>query len=54
MDGNEIEKRVKSTKGYEVTVRLIDGSIRVIHQTNALTWRTGDHVKIVDGAIRAN
>ena len=52
--GNEIEKRVKSTKGYEVTVRLGDGSSRVIHETSAPAWRTGDHVKVVDGSIRAN
>ena len=50
--GNEIEKRVKSTKGYEVTVRLDDGSTRVVHEANAPTWRTGDHVKVVDGVIR--
>lgn len=52
--GNEIEKRVKSTKGYEVTVRLDDGSRRVIHEANAPAWRTGDHVRVVDGAIRSN
>ena len=52
--GNEIEKRAKSTKGYEVTVRLDDGSTRVIHEANAPTWRNGDHVRVVNGAIRAN
>jgi outer membrane lipoprotein SlyB len=52
--GNEIEKRVKSTKGYEVTIRLNDGSSRVIHEANMPGWRNGDHVKIVDGTIRSN
>ena len=52
--GNEVEKRVKSTKSYDVTVRLDDGSSRIIHVANAPTWQTGDHVKIVDGVIRAN
>ena len=52
--GNEIEKRVKSSKGYEVTVRLDDGSSRVISQTNPPTWRTGDHVKVVAGVIQSN
>ena len=52
--GNEIEKRVKSTKSYEVTVRLDDGSSRVIHEASATAWRTGDHVRVVDGAISAN
>lgn len=52
--GNEVEKRVKSTKSYEITVRLEDGSTRVIQEANPPSWRNGDHVRIVDGAIRAN
>jgi outer membrane lipoprotein SlyB len=52
--GNEIEKRVKSSKGYEVTVRLDDGSSRVISEANPPAWRTGDHVKIVGGVIQSN
>ena len=52
--GNEIEKRVKSTKGYEITVRFEDGSSSVISAASAPTWRTGDHVKVVDGMIQAN
>lgn len=52
--GNEIEKRVKSTKSYEVTVRFDDGSSRVISAASAPTWRTGDHVRVVDGVIRAD
>jgi len=52
--GNEIEKRVKTTKGYEITVRFEDGSSRVISAASAPTWRTGDHVKVVDGVIQAN
>jgi len=52
--GNEVEKRVKSTKGYEVTVRLDDGSTRVISEVTPPSWRTGDHVRIIDGALRSN
>ena len=52
--GNEIEKRVKSTKGYQVTVRFDDGSSRVISTASAPAWRTGDHVRVVDGVIHAN
>ena len=52
--GNEIEKRVKTTKSYEVTVRMSDGSSRVINEGSAPTWRAGDHVKVIDGAIRSN
>lgn len=52
--GNEIEKRVKTAKSYDVTVRLDDGSSRVLHEANPPAWRAGDRVKVVDGAIRAN
>ncbi len=52
--GNQIEKSVKSAKSYEITVRFEDGSSRVINQANPPAWRTGDHVKVVDGVIRSN
>src|SRR3954471_19786807 len=39
--GNEIEKRVKTAKSYEVTVRLEDGSSRVIEEGATPTWHTG-------------
>lgn len=51
--GNEVERRVKTTKAYEITVRMEDGTSRTIQQASAPTWRAGDRVKIVDGAIRA-
>jgi outer membrane lipoprotein SlyB len=52
--GNEIEKRVKSTKNYATTVRLDNGSSRVINTATAPTWRAGDKVKIVNDAIQSN
>ena len=52
--GNEVEKRVKATTSYEITVRLNDGSSRVISEASAPTWRIGDKVKIVNGAIQSN
>jgi outer membrane lipoprotein SlyB len=51
--GNEVEKRVKATKSYDITVRLDDGSTRVVNEANPTSWRTGDRVRIVDGEIRA-
>ncbi len=50
--GNEIEKRAKASQRYEVTVRLDDGSSRVVQEANPPTWRAGDRVRVVDGAIR--
>jgi outer membrane lipoprotein SlyB len=52
--GNEIEKHVKSTKSYEITVRFEDGSSRVIHEASAPSWRTGDRVKVINGVIHSN
>jgi outer membrane lipoprotein SlyB len=52
--GNEVEKRIKSTKSYSITVRLDDGTSRVISSATAPAWRTGDKVRIVNGAIQSN
>ncbi len=52
--GHEVEKRVRSTKSYEVQVRLDDGSIRTIRSTTAPAWRPGDKVRIVNGVIQSN
>jgi outer membrane lipoprotein SlyB len=52
--GNEIEKRVKTSKTYEVTVLLENGSTRVFTEAAAPAWRNGDKVKIVNGAIQSN
>jgi outer membrane lipoprotein SlyB len=52
--GNEIEKRIKSTKSYDITVRFDDGSSRVINEANTPTWVPGDKVKVIDGVIRSN
>jgi outer membrane lipoprotein SlyB len=52
--GNEIEKRAKSSKSYEITVRFEDGSSRVINEASAPSWRTGDRVKVINGVIQSN
>lgn len=52
--GNEIEKRAKSTKSYAITIRLDDGSSRVINDANPPMWRPGDQVKVTNGTIQSN
>ena len=52
--GNQIEKSVNSSKSYEITVRFEDGSSRVISEANPPAWRTGDRVKVINGAIQSN
>ena len=34
---------------YEITVRLQDGSSRVMSDTNPGRWRLGERVKVIDG-----
>ena len=52
--GNQVEKSMKSSKSYEIVVRMEDGTTRVIQQTAAPAWRLGDRVRVVDGVIRSN
>ena len=52
--GNQIEGKVKTTHSYDITVRMNDGDVRTIHQAEQPSWRSGDHVRIVDGALRSN
>lgn len=51
--GHQVEKEVKATRSYEITVRLEDGSSTVVHSANAPGWQTGDKVRVVNGEIRS-
>lgn len=52
--GNEIEKRVKSEKSYEIVVSLDDGASQTFIEPNLPAWRPGDRVKIENGRIQSN
>jgi uncharacterized protein YcfJ len=52
--GNAIEKKVKTTKEYEILVKFEDGSTRIITTPTAPAWRVGDKVKVVNGVIESN
>lgn len=52
--GNQIEKRVRSARSYETTVRMDSGTYRTMTHTSEPAWHDGDHVKIVDGVVRMN
>ena len=49
--GNEVEKRARATKQWEVTVRLEDGGSQVVTLAQQPPWRAGDHVRLAGGAI---
>ena len=52
--GNQIEKNTHSTKSYEVHVRMEDGSFRTIPMATPPAWRTGDRVRLVNGALQSD
>lgn len=49
--GHQVEKNVRSTKQYQVTVRLEDGSSRMFTESTMPTWRIGERVRVESGAI---
>ncbi len=49
--GHEIEKRVRSSKRWEVSLRMDDGSLRSLSYDAAPAWRAGERVRYVNGAI---
>lgn len=52
--GHQIEKKVKTAKHYEISVRMNDDSHRTMVQETAPAFAIGDKVKIVDGAMIRN
>lgn len=53
-EGVRNETRAKSAKRYEITIRLGDGSHRVIADANPAAWRLGERVSVIDGANPPN
>jgi outer membrane lipoprotein SlyB len=52
--GNQIEKTVKKTKTYDVTVRFEDGTTRVFNQATEPSWRAGDKVRVSNGVLTSD
>lgn len=52
--GHEIEKNTHKVKSYEINVRFDDGTTRLITQDTPPVWRSGDRVRVQDGAITAS
>jgi len=50
--GNEVEKRTRASKHWDVTVRLDHGGTRTISVPTQPVWRAGDRVRIVNDAIQ--
>ena len=51
LGGKVIEQKVRSTKHWETTVRLDDGSTQTFKSEAQPGWQTGEHVRLVDGQL---
>lgn len=49
--GHKIEEKVRSSQRWDVTVRLDDGSYRTVTLEQLPAWRSGDRVRLVNGAL---
>ena len=49
--GNEVEKRVRSSTHFEITVRLDDGNTRVFTESQAPGLQRGDRVCVSNGQL---
>jgi outer membrane lipoprotein SlyB len=49
--GNAVEKNVRSTKSYEITVRLDDGNTRVFSESQPPSLQRGDRVRVSNGQL---
>lgn len=54
MAGSRDGIRVKTTKSYEITIRMADGSTRVIEAANPARWRTGERLIVIGGGGPSN
>jgi outer membrane lipoprotein SlyB len=52
--GHQVEKKVKTTKHYEISVRMDDGGYRTMTQEISPAFAIGDKVKIIDGTLVRN
>jgi len=50
--GNQIEKQVRTTKQWEMTVRYDDGSTQVFKSEQAPFWHQGDRVRLYEGTLQ--
>lgn len=49
--GHEIEKNVRKTTAWRVSVRMDDGSVRTLSQSRQPGFAVGEKVKVINGAL---
>ncbi len=50
--GHQIERSARSTKRYDVSVRMEDGSVKTVLSDTPPTWHAGDKVRVQDGVLK--
>ena len=50
--GHQIERSARSTKKYEISVRMQDGSIKMASTDTPPAWRPGDKVRLHEGILK--
>jgi outer membrane lipoprotein SlyB len=51
--GNEVQKQVSSKTVWVTTVKMRDGSTQTFEQEAQPSWKSGESVRVKDGAIRS-
>lgn len=49
--GHQIERSARSTKRYDISVRMRDGSVKVVSMDTP-AWRPGDKVRLHNGTLK--
>lgn len=49
--GHEIERHARTTKRYQIQVRMTDGSERTVTYYTAPKWKAGDRVRLENGKL---
>jgi outer membrane lipoprotein SlyB len=49
--GHQIERHARTTKHYQVQVRMADGALKSVRYSARPSWKSGDKVKLVGGKL---
>jgi outer membrane lipoprotein SlyB len=49
--GHQIERHARTTKHYQVQVRMPDGKVRIVRYATQPAWKSGDKVRLQDGKL---
>lgn len=52
--GHQVEKNVKKTKRYDITVKMENGQQHVVSLPDAGSFMVGDKIKLIDGKLQRN